>query len=166
MFYSRVLKAAQCHAGPSFLTFIIIWPKLSKIWGCNDDSVQSCFHNILHTTTATRGLCCRKTKVLFLKRPARFAGLFFTPIWRWPLCKIPPHFPGSESAANGRPAALSADNCEGRALRLRKFSRSASRRRSAFMRSLSSASFANGCLLSSDACVPPDAKEPAATQAA
>ncbi len=107
-----------------------------------------------------------RLKFFSLKDPLDLRVFFLPAIWRWPLCKIPPHFPGSESAANGRPAALSADNCEGRALRLRKFSRSASRRRSAFMRSLSSASFANGCLLSSDACVPPDAKEPAATQAA
>jgi hypothetical protein len=69
----------------------------------------------------------------------------------------------SVTGAATLPSALGADDF---ALRLRKLARSASRSRSALIRSLSSASLANAVLLCTLSCCLRDAKWHATTQAA
>lgn len=133
------------------------WPKMSKQNGRDDDSMQSGLQYFTHCSNATRGLLSCKTGVLSFQ--TRFlAGLFLCEarrLMRVQSSRAPNIFAMSDVAATS-----------GFALRRRKFARSASFSRSALIRSLSCASFANIILRSGPWSLAADAKCGASTQAA
>jgi len=81
-------------------------------------------------------------------------------------CNDDTHALGRFFSVTGTATLSSFLDADGFALRLRKLARSASRSRSALIRSLSSASFANAALLCALSCCLRDAKWHATTQAA